>query len=161
MILPFVSELLGQVARRPALVGACDRIRRDAGEVGIAGLTDSAKAFIAPLIVREVGRPGMLVVESNERAEALLEPVRWCYCAITGKPGRRVAHLPAYEVLPYERRSPHAEIAEARAVALWRLATSEIDLLIAPVQAMLWRMHEAPFYRELARVIARDESIAH
>ena len=72
-----------------------------------------------------------------------------------------MAHLPAHDVLPYENRSPHAEISEDRAVALWRLATGEADLLIAPVQAALWRMREPEFYRRLARVVERDESIAH
>ncbi len=161
MILPLVSELLANIARRPAIEEACEMLRRDGGEVRIAGLTDSAKALLAPLAFAELGRPAILVVESNQRAEALLEPARWFYRAVTGKPGRRVAHLPAYDVLPYENRSPHAEISEDRAVALWRLATGEVDLLIVPVQAALWRMRERSFYPELARVIARDESIAH
>src|SRR5215469_6651530 len=161
MILPFVSELLARVARRPAIGEVCDLLRRNSGQVRIAGLTDSAKALVAPLIFHELGHPPILLVESNERADQLMEPVRWFYRAITGKPGRRVAQLPAYEVLPYEGRSPHAEIAEARAVALWRLANGEIDILIAPVQAVLWRMHEAGFYRKLARTVARDDSLAH
>jgi len=161
MILPLLSELLVQVARRPAVEEACDRLRRNSGDVRLAGLTDSGKALLAPLVCKELGRPAILIVESNERAESLLEPARWFYRAVTGKPGRRVAYLPAHDVLPYDERSPHAEISEARAVALWRLATGEVDLLIAPVQAVLWRMREASFYRDLARVIARDESIAH
>ena len=37
----------------------------------------------------------------------------------------------------------------------------EADLLIVPVQAALWRMREPEFYPQLARTIARDESIAH
>jgi transcription-repair coupling factor (superfamily II helicase) len=161
MILPLVSELLGRIARQPAVEEACDKLRRLGGEVRLAGLTDSAKALLVPLAVAELGRPAILLVESNQRAEALLETVRWFYSAVTGKPGRRVAHLPAHDVLPYENRSPHAEISEDRAVALWRLATGEVDLLIAPVQAALWRMREAAFYRGLARVITRDESIPH
>jgi transcription-repair coupling factor (superfamily II helicase) len=161
MILPFVSELLSHIARRPAIRQACDRIRGNTGEVSIAGLTDSAKALVVPLVFREIGRPAIVVVTSNERAEALVEPVRWFYRATSGRPGRRVAHLPSWEVLPYEGRSPHAEIAEARAVALWRLATGEIDILVAPVPALLWRMREASFYRALARALTRDEVIAH
>ncbi len=161
MILPLISEILAQIAHRAAVKEACDKLRRNAGEVRLAGLTGSAKTLLTPLVAAALGRPAIFVVESNERAEALLEPVRWLYRAVTGKPGRRVAHFPALDVLPYEGRSPHAEISEARAVALWRLATGEIDLLIAPVQAVLWRMREASFYRELARAIARDESIAH
>ena len=161
MILPLVSELFARIARRPAVEEACDLLRRNAGEVHLAGLTDPAKTLLVPLVFAELGRPAILVVESNQRAEALFEPMRWFYSAITGKPARRVVYLPAHDVLPYEGRSPHAEISEARAVALWRLATGEADLLIAPVQAALWRMRESQFYRGLARTIARDESIAH
>jgi transcription-repair coupling factor (superfamily II helicase) len=161
MILPLVSELLARIARRPALEEACDKLRRLGSEVRMAGLTDSAKALMVPLVFAALGRPAFLLVDSNQRAEALLEPVRWFYSAVTGKPGRRVAHLPMHDVLPYENRSPHAEISEDRAVALWRLATSEVDVLIAPVQAALWRMRERGFYPGLARAIERDQSIAH
>ena len=161
MILPLVSELLARIARRPALEEACDKLRRLGSEVRMAGLTDSAKALMVPLVFAALGRPAFLLVDSNQRAEALLEPVRWFYSAVTGKPGRRVAHLPMHDVLPYENRSPHAEISEDRAVALWRLATGEVDVLIAPVQAALWRMRERGFYPGLARAIERDQSIAH
>ena len=46
-------------------------------------------------------------------------------------------------------------------MALWRFVTGEADLLIAPVQAAVWRMRDREFYSLLARTIARDESIAH
>jgi len=161
MILHLVSELLARVARRPVVEEALETLRRTGGEVRLAGLTDSAKALLVPLAAAELGRPTILLVESNQRAEALLEPVRYFYRAITGKPGKRVAHLPSHEVLPYENRSPHAEISEDRAVALWRFASGEADLLIAPVEAALWRYREPEFYRQLARTIARDQSIPH
>jgi len=161
VILSLVSELLARVARRPAIEEACDRLRRNAGEVRLAGLTDSAKALVAPLIFSELGRPAVVVVESNPHGEALIEPMRWFYRAITGKPERRVEFLPALDVSPYEGRSPHGEISEDRAVALWRFSTGEADLLIAPVEAALSRMRDPQFYRGLARTIARDETIAH
>ena len=161
MILPLVSELLTRVARRPVVEEAFEALRRTGGEVRLAGLTDPAKALLAPLAFAELGRATVLLVETNQRAEAMLEPVRYFYRAITGKPGRRVAHLPAHDVLPYENRSPHAEISEDRAVALWRFATGDADLLIVPVQAAVWRMCDREFYSQLARTITRDESIAH
>jgi transcription-repair coupling factor (superfamily II helicase) len=161
MILPLISELLARIARLPAVEEVADRLRRNTGEVRLAGLTDSAKALVAPMICAELGRPAIVVVESNQHAEALLDPMKWFYRAITGKPDRRVALLPALDVTPYENRSPHGEIAEDRAVALWRLATGEADVLIAPVEAALARMREPQFYGNLARTIARDDSIAH
>jgi transcription-repair coupling factor (superfamily II helicase) len=161
MILPLVSELLARIARRPAVEEGCESLRHNAQEVRMGGFTDSAKTALAPLVFNELDRPVIVIVESNQRAEALLEPMRWFYRAVTGKPGKRVVHFPAHDVLPYEKRSPHAEISEDRAVALWRFATGDADLLIAPVQAALWRMRERAFYSGLARTIARDESIAH
>jgi transcription-repair coupling factor (superfamily II helicase) len=161
MILPIVSELLARVGRRPVVEAAFDALRRKAAEVRLAGLTDSAKALIIPLAFAELGRPFVVLVENNQRAEMLLEPVRYFYRAITGKPDRRVVHLPAHEVLPYEGRSPHAEISEDRAVALWSLVTGEADILIAPIQAALWRMRDRDFYSQLARTISRDETIEH
>jgi transcription-repair coupling factor (superfamily II helicase) len=161
MILSLVSELLARVGRRPVVEEAVDNLRRSGGFVRLDGLTDPAKTLVATLAATELGRPAILVVESNQRAEALLEPLRWFYRAVTGKPGHRVVHLPALEVLPYDRRSPHAEISEDRAVALWRLANGDADVMIAPVQAALWRMRESEFYRHLARTIERDQDIPH
>ena len=161
MILPLVSELLTRIARRPEVEETFETLRRIGGQVRLAGLTDSAKALAVSLAFAELGRPIIFLVESNQRAEALAGPIRWFYRAVTGKPGHRVACLPAHDVSPYANRSPHAEISEDRAVALWRFATGEADVLIAPVQVALWRMRDPDFYRHLARTVTRDESIPH
>ncbi len=161
MILPLVSELVARIARLDAIQQGCEKLRRKEAEVAFAGFTDSAKSILLPLIFRALGHPIVLLVKSNQCAEEILEPLRWFYRAATAKPGARVVRFPAYDVLPYENRSPHAEISEARAVALWRMASGEADLVVAPVQAALWRMRDRDFYRDLARVIARDDSIPH
>ena len=44
-------------------------------------------------------------------------------------------------------------------MALWRFASGEADILIAPVQTALWRMRDREFYRQLARTIERDQAI--
>ena len=77
MILPLVSELLARVARRPVVEETFEALRRSGGEVRLAGLTDSAKALLIPLAFAELGRPTVLLVDTNQRAEALLEPVRY------------------------------------------------------------------------------------
>jgi transcription-repair coupling factor (superfamily II helicase) len=159
MILSSVSELLARLGRLPAVDESLNTLRRKGGEVHLAGLTDSAKALLVPLAFAELGRPAILLVESNQRAEALIEPLRWFYRAVASKPGRRVLLLPAHDVLPYENRSPHAEISEDRAVALWRFASGEADIVVAPVEAALWRMRDREFYRQLARTIERDQAI--
>jgi transcription-repair coupling factor (superfamily II helicase) len=159
MILSGVSESLSRVGRLKAVEETLDAIRRSGGEVRLAGLTDSAKALLIPLAFVELGRPLIILVESNERAEELLPPLRWFYRALTGKSGARVLVLPAPEVSPYEGRSPHGEILEDRAVALWRFASGEADIVVTPVASALTRMREREFYRQLARTIERDQDI--
>src|SRR5215469_2274974 len=161
MILSLVSELFARVSRPPVVEQAVDTLRRSGRFVRLDGLTHPAKTLLATLAAAELGRPAVFIVESNQRAEALVEPLRWFYRAVTDKPGHRVVHLPALEVLPYDGRSPHAEISEDRAVALWRFANGDADMMIAPVQAALWRMRESEFYRHLALTIERDQDIPH
>jgi len=161
MILSLVSELLARVGKRPAVADALEDLRQHGGEKRLDGLTEPAKALLAALAFARLARPVLFLTDSNQRAEALLEPLRWFYRAVTGKPGARVGYLPGHEVMPYENRSPHAEISEDRAVALWRFSSGEADLLVAPVQAALWRMREPAYYRHLALGIQRDQTIEH
>jgi transcription-repair coupling factor (superfamily II helicase) len=161
MILPLISELLLRVAKRPSVESAFNRLRGGTATSLIAGLTDPAKAIVAALAIGVLARPAALIVESNRRAEELGELLRYFYAAVTGKPDRRVAILPAYEVLPYERRSPHPQIAEARAAALSRFASAEADVLVTPVMGAQLRLFDAEFYRQLARTLQRDQEIDH
>ena len=100
MILPLVSELLARVGRRPAVEEALEKLRQQGGEARVEGLTDPAKALIAPLAFARLKRPVIFLAESNQSAEKLLAPLKWFYSAVTGKPGARVEYLPGHEVLP-------------------------------------------------------------
>ncbi|MFZ0636082.1 MAG: transcription-repair coupling factor [Candidatus Acidiferrales bacterium] len=157
MILPLVAELLTRVGKRPAVEASLDILRRGGGEARLAGLTDPAKALVTAYAAASLARPVFLLVESNRRGEELLEPIRYFFQAFARKPASRVVFLPAHDVLPYEGRSPHAEISEARASALWRVVSGEADVLIAPVTAALLRLREAEFYAGLAARLERDQ----
>ena len=160
MILPVVAELLARIGRQPEVEEAFDRPRRGTRgrDIRLAGLTDPAKALVAALAVQAVLRPGILLVETNERADEL-RPLAQYFLRALGKANAQVLTLPAHEVLPYHHRSPHAEISEARASALWRLTSSEADLIIAPVTAAIWRLREPQFYSSLALALARGEDV--
>ena len=62
-------------------------------------------------------------------------------------------------MLPHQRLSPHNEIAEERAVGLWRLSAQKIPLTIVPVAAALLRTESADFYRQLAVKLHVGEEI--
>ena len=152
MILPLVSELVARIARLAAIQQGCEKLRRKEAEVAFAGLTDSAKAILvsARFFANSVA-PSFLSWTPISAPRNC-----WSHSAGSTAPSpearRSRRTFSRHDVLPYENRSPHAEISEGRAVALWRLASGEVDLVIAPIQAALWRMRDAIFYRDSARV---------
>ena len=76
-----------------------------------------------------------MIVADNKAAEAL-EPLVKAGCELTGAiDPARVVRFPAHDVLPFENLSPHPDVQEQRAAALWKLATGAVDILIAPVES--------------------------
>ncbi|HVZ61533.1 MAG TPA: CarD family transcriptional regulator, partial [Terriglobales bacterium] len=121
---------------------------------------------------RAANRPLLIVVENNRAAEELL-PVVQAFAELTGapqgsshiaaRPGSvstdSILLLPAPDVLPFENLSPHPEIQEARALALWKIASGAASIVIAPVAAVLPRLQPREYYADLARILRRGEAL--
>ena len=159
VIFPIVSELLGIVARHPAVEAAADGVRRGVPESRIGGLADAAKALVAAHVAAALKRPVVVITSTNERADALSNAARYFLEAVGHKPPEATQVLPALDVTPWDLRTPHAEIAEERAGTLWRMATGQAALVVAPVAAALGRFRTASQYRELARTVVDDENL--
>src|SRR5208337_2571422 len=71
----------------------------------------------------------------------------------------QVVGLPAYDVLPFENLSPHPEIQECRAAALWKIATGEATVVITTITASAMRLRSAGFYADLAKVVRRGDML--
>jgi transcription-repair coupling factor (superfamily II helicase) len=158
MILPAVRERLESVLRHPSMDGALAALRSGGNHISISGLHDVAKALVAAYITHELRRPAFFVTESNRRAEALVDTVRFFAGIFPGALGG-VTTLPAFDTLPWQAQSPHPDILERRASTLFRLADGQISLVIAPVTAALWRYQDPYLYLSLARTLARDTEV--
>jgi hypothetical protein len=139
MILPFVREIFAELEHSSGF----DRVRRHlslaAGRRRVSGLTATARALYIPLMARAARQPVIVVVADNKAAEAL-EPMLRAGCELTGAiDPAEVVRLPAHDVLPFENLSPHPDVQEQRASALWKLATGAVSILIAPVEAAALR----------------------
>src|SRR6202140_2966233 len=77
MILPAVRERLEAVLRHAAMEGALAALRSGASHISITGLHDVAKDLVASYLTRELRRPAFFVTDSNRRAEALAETLRF------------------------------------------------------------------------------------
>jgi transcription-repair coupling factor (superfamily II helicase) len=158
MVLPFVREVLADAERTRAFQRAATLLRARAGRSRVSGLTPAAKLLHLPLFARAAGRPLVLVVKDNRAAEELL-PALQAMAELTGAVDpKTVISLPAYDVLPFENLSPHAEIQEERAVALWKISTGVASIVVAPIEAAAMRLRGAEYYTALARMVRRGES---
>ncbi len=120
-------------------------------QVALSGLTTTGKALYTVLVWQAVERPLLVVVDGNQEAERLAEAIGAFFDLLeAGRGGPRPQLLPALDVLPGQRLSPHAEINEQRAVGLWRLATERVPITVLPVAAALLRTEAPEYYRQLA-----------
>ncbi len=157
MILPFVRELLADAETTSSFQRAATHLKGGAGRIRVSGLTPTARALHYALLHRASARPLLLVVSDNRAAEELL-PLLQSLCEMTGTAtADSVAYLPARDVLPFENLSPHPEIQELRARALWRIASGTASLVVAPFAATAIRLRDAEYYRNLARIVRRGD----
>jgi transcription-repair coupling factor (superfamily II helicase) len=159
MILPFVRELFADVENLPAFSRVATHLRTATGRICVSGLTPTAKSLISSQLPHALNRPVLIVVDSNKTADAILPEVQaFCELAGTVSPDSVVV-LPAYDVLPFENMSPHPEIQEARAKALWKITTGAARIIITPATAAVMKLQPAEFYFDLAQVFRRGETV--
>jgi transcription-repair coupling factor (superfamily II helicase) len=159
MILPFVRDIFAELEHSSGFERVQRHLSLGAGRRRVSGLTKMARALYIPLMARAAKQPVIVVVADNKAAEAL-EPMLRAGCELTGAVDpARVVRLPAHDVLPFENLSPHPDIQEQRAAALWKLATGAVSILIAPVEAAALRLFDRDYYAGLAVALKRGEEI--
>jgi transcription-repair coupling factor (superfamily II helicase) len=159
MLLPFVRELFADVEKLSVFTRAASHLREGTGRMRVSGLTPTAKALLLVLLQRRAERPLILVVNDNRAVEDFV-PVLRGFCELTGAcDPEAVVSLPARDVLPFQNLSPHPELQEERATALWKIATGTASIVVTAVAATAIRLRAAEFYTDLARTIRRGESL--
>ncbi len=158
MLLPFVRELFTDVEHLPAFTRASSHLKEGAGRVSVSGLTPTAKALLLALFHRAAGRPIIFVVNDNRAVEDLI-PVLRGFCELTAAcDPDSIVSLPARDVLPFQNLSPHPELQEERATALWKISTGAANIVVSPIAATAILLQSSAFYSGLARTIRRGES---
>lgn len=157
MILPFVRELMADLEHSAAFERARRHLAGGTGRRRVSGLTATARALYLPYFVRAAQAPALVLVSDNKAAEALHTAVL-AACELTGAlDADEVLRLPAHDVLPFENLSPHGEIQEQRAAALWKLASGAAKLVIAPVEAACMKLFTRDYYAALALRLRQGE----
>ncbi len=160
MLFPAVTELLGHLARLPALDEAFEALRQGSRREEVAGLTQPAKALVAALAATELRTPTLVLVEDERKAASLLEALDFFYRTVNGRSAAPALLLPALDTLPGLGAGPHPEILEARAWTLSRFVSGQCSVVVAPIEATLLRFAPPQFYESLSLALERDGEIS-
>ncbi len=152
MVLPFVRDLLADLEHSEAFERVRLHLSGGSGRRRVSGLTATARALYLPYFVREAKAPALVVVSDNKAAEALHSALL-ATCELTGAlDPAQVLRLAAHDVLPFENLSPHSEIQETRAAALWKICSGgqKPRLVIAPLESACMKLFGRDYYAALA-----------
>jgi transcription-repair coupling factor (superfamily II helicase) len=159
MALAFVRDLFADAENLPGFLRVVTHLRGNAGRLRVTGLTPPTKPLLIAELQKATARPLILVVSNNEAADGFL-PVIQAYCELTRAAAPdSVVSLPTRDVLPFQNLSPHPEIQEQRAIALWKIATGTASIVVVPAAAASLRLGSAEYYSNLARTLRRGETI--
>ncbi|HUY12798.1 MAG TPA: transcription-repair coupling factor [Terriglobia bacterium] len=125
----------------------------------LSGLTRTAKAMVIAGLAHRIRRPLLVVTSDNESADQISRSAGAFLDWLEPGTANSVLSLPDYDCTPYELRSPHAEIAERRAVALWSAAGGRSRVLVTPLIAALGRFQDRSYYASLALILKVGDEV--
>jgi transcription-repair coupling factor (superfamily II helicase) len=125
----------------PQLQSLIAAIRAGKRVVQIAGLGNGAKALLVATLQKATGKRFAFLSLRNRDLEDLERDLRFFYCTLHSRNEceEQVFTLPASESNPYSGTSPHAELLEQRALALWRLASGTGDIVMLTARSLMQR----------------------
>ncbi|HEY1676485.1 MAG TPA: transcription-repair coupling factor [Candidatus Sulfotelmatobacter sp.] len=158
MLLPFVRELFADVESLPGFLRVASHLKEGTGRIRVSGLNSTAKALLLVLLRRAAERPLIVIVNDNRAVEDFV-PVLRGFCELTAAcDPDSIVPLPSRDVLPFQNLSPHPELQEERATALWKIATGKAAVVVSPIAATAILQRPAEYYADLARTLRRGES---
>jgi transcription-repair coupling factor (superfamily II helicase) len=137
----YYAEIFGQLLRSNELERLASEIKSGRRTVVLSGLAGSARALVLAALQKKINRRIVYVARSNKEVEEFQSDVEFFYCAFNGVNSceTEVLTVPALETDPYDGTSPHAEVLEKRALALYRTLAGDARLLLTSLGALAER----------------------
>ncbi|MBM2803685.1 MAG: transcription-repair coupling factor [Deltaproteobacteria bacterium] len=112
------------------------------GSKRIQGLQGGARAFVLARVAARVTRPLLVITANVHQAENLYDDLSFFLGEERSLPPfrKRLHLLPAWEVLPFEKLSPHPDNIAGRLEGLYKLVEESAPILISTPAALMQRV---------------------
>ena len=135
------AEIFGRLFESSEFAQLESEIKAGRRVVVVSGLAGSARALVLTALEKKLARKLIFVARSNREVEEFQPDVDFFFCALNGvsTSDQCVLTIPAVEADPYDGTSPHAEVLEQRALALYRATRGEARILLTSLGALAER----------------------
>jgi transcription-repair coupling factor (superfamily II helicase) len=135
----------------------------------VQGLQGGARAYGLSWVAEKSRRPILIIVPTASDAENLYDDLAFFFGEERSLPPfRRRLHLfPSWEVLPFEKLSPHPDNVAARLEGLYKLVEEQTPILIATPAALLQKVipkeqfKHSYLYLVAGQELARESLLQH
>jgi transcription-repair coupling factor (superfamily II helicase) len=135
----------------------------------IQGLQGGARAYIISLVAQNQNRPILIIAPTNNAAEDLYEDLAFFLGeSPAAAPFRKRLHLfPSWEVLPFEKLSPHPDSIAGRLEGFYKLVEESAPILIATPAALMQKvipkeaLKRSYWYLVAGQELSRETLIEH
>ena len=135
------ADIFGHLFESSEFAQLESEIKAGRSVVVLSGLAGSARALVLTALEKKLARKVIFVARSNREIEEFQPDVEFFFCALNGASAsdQSVLTIPAVEADPYDGTSPHAEVLEQRALALYRATRGEARILLTSLGALAER----------------------
>ncbi len=142
-----LSDLCAGLNATEAFERVVELVAAGGSEVTLHGLEGSLPAFVLANLRRRCDRQMLVITPTTGAAEEMRDDLE----AILGD--GVVKYFPDWELIPFEDKSPHVEVAALRLEALQALLIGDPAVLVAPVAALLRPTMEPEALAAASRVV--------
>src|SRR5436305_963315 len=138
---------------------AADTLRGDS-KVTVSGLSGSARGLFVAGLWQSLRRPVIVVTPQDRGVEPLTTDISYFHGEMTPNGAARVVAFPAWETDPYAGFSPHADVAQARGLALWKLRHNQVDIVVTSIRAIATRLVSPPDFDTFSQHISAGDDLS-
>jgi transcription-repair coupling factor (superfamily II helicase) len=132
----------------PQFRGILETMSMDRGPIGVNGMVDSACALFVHALAKETGKRCLLVTHSRMKAGKL-------YGALKTYRNEDLVYFPAREIMPFNIEAKSHGYESARVNALYKFATNDFKIAVAPVEALSIRLRKKEGFLSNIQIIEK------